>query len=324
MSVSSLELLPSPAAPDACAQSGLMTTADPQSVQCPVIEKVLTIVRAGRRSVGLAEFGSAWLERFHSSPALLFSTSSAVLKQDANRRAALVDAGMAERSLICFLKETISRNWWVRFSVQFAELRSTNAWRQGLAMRAACIRTPRPVALATFSQNGAYYEYLITEIISNATTLDRWLGLQGASITVTEDNTQRRFAALELGTQIRRLHQHRFDHRDLKASNILVSECEAGLQLWLIDLDGVWRWPILPKSRRIQNLARLWIGVARSQQVTAADALRFLKVYLGQDWRRSWKSFWLQIGRRAELKMASDQRRKRRAANAVAGTSGTG
>lgn len=324
MSVSSLEFLPSAAAPDACAQDSSITTADPQSGQCPVTENVLTIARAGRRSVGLAELGWAWLERFHSSPELLFCATTAFLKHDVNRRAALVDVGLAESSLVCFLKETSSRNWWVRFSVQFAELRSTNAWRQGLAMRAAGIRTPRPVALATFSQNGAYYEYLLTEVISNATTLDRWLGRRDASITATEYNTQRRFVAVELGTQIRRLHQHRFDHRDLKASNILVSESEAGMQLWLIDLDGVWRWPILPRSRQIQNLARLWIGVDRTQQVTAADALRFLKVYLGQDWRKSWKSFWLQIGRRAELKIASDQRRKRRADRAVAGTPGTG
>jgi hypothetical protein len=277
MSVSSLELLPSSDAVD----SRRVTTPDLSSnFEAVTSHELHCINRDGRRSVGLTELGRTWLERFHSAPELV------------------IDG----QSVTWFLKETVTRRFWVRFVVRFGDFRSSNAWKQGLAFRALSISTPRPLALSTFTRNGAYYEYLLTEVVSGAVTLNQWLGRK-ALISDRGLDSKRPGIARELGTQLRKLHQHGFDHRDLKGSNILVSEFDAGLKLWLIDLDGVWRWPILPSSRRIQNLARLWVGMLQFQSVSATDALRFLKVYLGSDWRSCWKPLLRKIIRRAAIKL---------------------
>jgi hypothetical protein len=299
MSVSSLELLQSSDAVD----SRRVTTPDLSSnFEAATSHELRCINRDGRRSVGLTELGRTWLERFHSAPELVFSTAKTWLKQDTARRAALVEAEIDGQRMTWFLKETVTRRFWVRFVVRFGDFRSSNAWKQGLAFRALSISTPRPLALSTFTRNGAYYEYLLTEVVSGAVTLNQWLGRK-ALISDHGLDLNRRGIARELGTQLRKMHQHGFDHRDLKGSNILVSEFDAGLKLWLIDLDGVWRWPVLPPSRRIQNLARLWVGMIQFQSVSATDALRFLKVYLGPDWRCCWKALWCKIIRRAAIKL---------------------
>ncbi|MDB5385832.1 MAG: Mn2+-dependent serine/threonine protein kinase [Planctomycetaceae bacterium] len=302
MSVSSLELLSTVTGPTACPASD--SDSSPQ-VEHLNSEQVLITKRSGRCSICLAELGRAWLEQFHTAPELLFSTTRLWLKQGSDRRAALVEADLDGQSVNWFLKETITRSWWVRFVVQISEFRSSNAWKQAREFRAISVSTPRPLALATFTRNGSYHEYFLTEAISNAITLNQWLGQCRPTNVDFESVSQRHWIARELAGQLRRLHQHRLDHRDLKASNILLSEADGRLKLWLIDLDGVWRWPILPRSRRVQNLARLWAGVAQSNSVTATDALRFLKVYLGADWQRSWKTFWRQITRRAASKIRS-------------------
>lgn len=264
----------------------------------------------GCRAVGASELGDLWLKQFHSAPEQIFQSIVVWLKSDPDRRAALVKLEHAGEHVIWFAKETSTRSWRVRLAAHFSHCRAANAWHQGLVMRACGIRTPRPIAYATRTRQGAFHEYLLTESLADSFNLRDWLVnfRQQSPSTSARDN--RTLLIRNLATLVQSLHLHRFDHRDLKSSNILVTDSVSGPVCWIIDLDGVWRWPCLPMQRKVQNLARLWVGVRQNDCVTLSDALRFLKNYLGHDWRSQWKSYWRTIARRANKKFVQIQRKQ--------------
>lgn len=253
--------------------------------------------------MGLASLGTECLQRLVAAPELLLSSVQAWLKDQPNHRVAIIESATADASLIWCCKQTATRNRWVRFITQLVNLRAINAFYQGWAFLRVRIRTPRPLAVVAVRRGGAYYEYLLTEAIPAAISLERWLS--DAERQVTGDAFhRRRDVALQLGSQLQRLHRHGFDHRDLKPTNILLSDRAGRPTVWLIDLDGVWRWPLLPSARRVQNLARLWAGVSRCANVSASDALRFLVAYLPADQRANWRVLWRQVARRARAKQS--------------------
>ena len=122
-----------------------------------------------------------------------------------------------------------------------------------------------------------------------------------------------------LGAALAKLHHARFDHRDLKGTNILISESTTRPDYVILDLDAVRRWLILPSFQRHKNLARLLASLQGMTKINSSDALRFLRTYrrtayqlshataLGAVQDRSWKSAWKSISRLAE---AYHQRKK--------------
>jgi tRNA A-37 threonylcarbamoyl transferase component Bud32 len=203
-------------------------------------------------------------------------------------------------------KSLVSHSWWVRLASQVASLRTINAFHQGLLMRQAGILTPQPLAIVTIGRGRTYREYLLSEAVPGATSVRDWLTQDRDRTPDVKFWKHRRRMARDLGLQLQQIHAARFDHRDLKPSNILLCDSQ---RLWVIDLDGVWRWPVLPRDRRVQNLARLWAGVAELPHVTTTDALRFLLTYLGPDHRGDWKLLWKLISRRARRKISSKRNR---------------
>lgn len=310
MPVQSIELLSryrSPELRETCADS-VAERRQPKLVQ----------IRSGSaRAIALVSLGTDWLRRSVSNPEQLLAAPRVWLKNESDHRVGLVAmdfrlTATGPSNATCCCKESISRRWWVPLLARFMSLRSHNAFHQGLILRQAGISTPQPLAVVTVTRRGAYHEYLLTEAIPGATSLQQWV--RGLSSRETSAGLwrDRRTVARELGSQLQHLHQYRFDHRDLKPSNILLSEIT---RVWLIDLDGVWRWPVLPRARRVQNLARLWAGLADQPGVTSTDALRFLLAYLSPKQYGEWKSLWRQVVRRARKKIS--QKRFREAAAAT-------
>ncbi len=262
--------------------------------------QLVRMAAGAARGMGLARLGNDCLQRIVSGPDLLMSSAKVWLKNDAGRRVALIeaDAGSADSLWCC--KEAVSRRWWVRFIAPIVSVRAWNAFYQGLILRRLHISTPQPLAVVTVTRHGSYHEYLLTDAVPGAASLQVWLGRHKSHETAGNVRPQRCKVAQQLGLLLQRLHAERFDHRDLKPTNLLLSD--AG-RVWLIDLDSIWRWPVLPRSRRVQNLARLWAGLARHRQVTATEALRFLLAYLTPKQRGDWKSLWRQVVRRAAGKI---------------------
>ena len=266
-----------------------------------------TLVRlasGSTRGIGLARLGSECLQRIVAAPEFLLQSAIVWLKNTSDRRVALIaaDASAADETWCC--KVAVSRSWRVRFTAKFVAIRSWNAFHQGVALRKVNVSTPQPLAIVTVVRDGAYHEYLLTETVPNAMSVRQWFEARDWH---GGDKASRLLLAAvirQLAQQLRRLHAERFDHRDLKPSNILLDDAN---QIWLIDLDGVCRWSVLPKRRRVQNLARLWAGLAPTG-VTATDALRFLFEYLPPAQRHSWKRLWCNIVRRAAPKIEQKRR----------------
>ena len=130
-----------------------------------------------------------------------------------------------------------------------------------------------------------------------------------AQLPAAERRRQLRGEIDRLARLVRGLHQRRLSHRDLKASNILVS----GGKMWLIDLVGLKRGGPVSHRRRIQNLARLHASFHNSPHLTRTDKLRFLRMYLqwGLSGRSGWKDWWRAIAAATAAKITRNRERGR-------------
>ena len=109
--------------------------------------------------------------------------------------------------------------------------------------------------------------YLITEFVTRATTLHELFERQKTLTRVQFKN---------LASCLARLHRAGYSQRDLKAYNILmvdrVSPC-------FIDLDGVQKFPALPESLAVRDLARLSQEFLAQPREFQRLAPRFLRHY---------------------------------------------
>lgn len=207
------------------------------------------------------------------------------------------------------------------------------SWVHGQGFRERGLPTARPLAVLHHRRLGLLREgYLITEKVEHAEELQRFV----ARLQELPEAERRALMGQQIdrvARVIRELHLRQLSHRDLKAANILVRRWDAPptepeppnphallnllhmpeSPVWLIDLVGVELFRTLSRARKVQNLARLNASFFRSQRVTRTDRLRFLRTYL--DWaitgRGDWKSWWRQVARATEEKIARNVRRGR-------------
>ena len=196
---------------------------------------------------------------------------------------------------------------WVSLVRHTPALRSF-VYGHGLGLR--WLPTPRPLAVLHRQRHGLRYEgYLLTEKVEHAIDLVTFVERMAS-----DRNGLRRLIAL-VAKVVCTLHQRRLSHRDLKAPNLLVRTDPETLtvSLWFIDLVGVLRHRRLPKSRRVQNLARLHTSFHAHPLVTRTDKLRFLRTYLrwGLHGKQGWKSWWRQIDAATRAKIARNLRNRR-------------
>jgi hypothetical protein len=215
---------------------------------------------------------------------------------------------------------------WVAMVRPTAALRS---WVAGQGLRERSVPTPRPLAIFQRVRRGMFQEgYLLTEKIDDAFDLHDFLGR--LDMLPAAERRRRLHRIIELLAKVlRHLHCCRLSHRDLKATNILVS-CAGlaephsfppdeaggatdGLSVWLIDLVGVTRNRRLRRPRRVQNLARLHASFCQNPAVTRADKLRFLRTYMqwGLFGKEGWKTWWRAIERATRAKVARNLRKGR-------------
>jgi serine/threonine protein kinase len=102
----------------------------------------------------------------------------------------------------------------------------------------------------------------------------------------------------ELARFVRRMHDRRVAHRDLKPQNIIAEQTGAGSwRISIVDADGIRLGPVSRRARakNIRRLARSFLG---DPAVTRTDRLRFVRAYLKTGERARWKELWRQVARR--------------------------
>jgi tRNA A-37 threonylcarbamoyl transferase component Bud32 len=193
-----------------------------------------------------------------------------------------------------------------------ALVRRTPALRSyvlGHGLRLRCLPTPRPLGVWHRYKYGLAQEgYLLTELIPDAIELHKYVK-QLLSVGTNVDRTRLRTLIDQLARLVGMLHHRHLSHRDLKASNVLVSNNH----LTFIDLVGVMRHRKLRRSRRIQNLARLNVSSLGCAGLTRTDKLRFLRVYLrwGLRGKQGWKEWWRALEKTTADKIDRNRRRGR-------------
>jgi serine/threonine protein kinase len=153
----------------------------------------------------------------------------------------------------------------------FRPTRAHRALQRGWLLEQAGVRTPRAIAAGVIRRwRLPQRAYLITEEVPGAEKLAHFM---------TQHGSVPRIVILRLADLLARLHESGFIHRDLKASNILL---DAGLQPYLIDLDGVRRFKRIDQPRAVFDLGRLAGEFAGRPHTLKWAGLRFLKRYCQQ------------------------------------------
>lgn len=207
------------------------------------------------------------------------------------RRAVLT---MGTTTIPAILKRPRARNARRAIAQAWPPSRSRRAWQRGHALLHRDVPTARPLALLE-RRLGPFVldSLLVTEAIPGAVDLETFLRREHASRSPSGWVHLKRALLPRLVRLMRRLQQRGFDHRDCKASNILVVEHPELRLLW-IDLDGLRCRRRISAARRLRPLVRLHVSLQAVPGLTRTDRVRFLKTFLtrfgtaSNAWRDAW------------------------------------
>jgi tRNA A-37 threonylcarbamoyl transferase component Bud32 len=194
-------------------------------------------------------------------------------------------------------------NWYDPLVNLFRPSPAVRAWKNGHAMLARGLPTPRPLLLLQRRLLGlATVGYVLFERIDGAKDLHEL-------VAAADSRSLRQIGDL-LARRIRLMHERGMSHRDLKAANILVT-ADGGCQF--LDLAGVQIHRRVNHRIRVRDLMRLNASFLKSTAVTRTTRLRFLRTYLiwGLRGREGWKSWWKEVERATQEKVRQNERRNR-------------
>ncbi len=234
---------------------------------------------------------------------------------------------VAGRELDVFIKKTIQKQRWKILLDCFRPSRPARAFSLGHSLLTRRIATALPLA-ALERRIGPFLldSILITEAVDAQRLnvfLATWLSDQpksDAPLTVNQRRLLGRQVLWQLGRTLQRLHDNRFAHRDLKATNLLVRWSPGqNPEIVLIDLDGLTRRPIITARCRFQGLMRLNVSLLKCPTVNRAGRLRMLMGYLRRigSGRIAFKPYWRTLEDWSGKKLRQQIHARRKAQKAV-------
>jgi len=204
------------------------------------------------------------------------------------------------------------RNWRRALARLWPPSRSTRGWRMGHALLHRDMVTARPLAVLE-RRWGPFVRdsLLITEALPDALDLETYLRRQYPAQTGAEWYALKRDLCTRLVAKIQRLQERGFDHRDCKASNILVLAHPPRKLAW-IDMDGLRYGGLLSHEQRCQPLVRLHVSLLGLPGLTRTDRVRFLKDFFTCFGSRpdAWRQAWRELSQAAEKKVRAKAARR--------------
>ena len=186
------------------------------------------------------------------------------------------------------LKRVNVRRWVEPLKNLFRPSAVLRSWVSGHTLRDRWLPTPRPLLVLHRHRHGLPAEgYLLTERVPDARPLDAVTGPALARV-------------------LRTMHDRGVSHRDLKASNVLLTNGSPTL----IDLVGVRVGRPVAFRQRCRELARLNASFHTSPHVRRSTRLRFLRAYLAAGPRLDpdWKAWWQPIQAATAAKVAKNRK----------------
>jgi tRNA A-37 threonylcarbamoyl transferase component Bud32 len=210
------------------------------------------------------------------------------------------------------IKRPRARNWLRRLRNWLLPSRSRRAWRVGHGLLHRDLPAARPLALLERRLGPITLDSLvITEAVPGAVDLEAFVRREHARHSPREWWRLKHRLGQSLVREIRRLSERGFEHRDCKASNLLVTAEPAARLVW-IDMDGLRASRPGATSIDLRVLTRLFVSLREAPGVTRSDAVRFLKNYcarFGSD-PRQWRGVWRSVSQLASAKIERQAARR--------------
>ena len=215
--------------------------------------------------------------------------------------------------VIC--KRTQTKDPFGRLVGRFVRSRAHKNRDRALQLLRAGIDTALPLALIerTIAPQAAW---LITEAIPDAVDLDQVVLMCLPRISQQRARAVKKALIAVLVEFFHRMESHDLHHRDLKASNFLITNWDSASgepRIWIVDLDGLSSRRRYSGRARRQPLMRLAASLLSYSSVTRTDYARFLKSYFSQTGatHNEWKRRFHELQQRATTYVRRARQRKR-------------
>ena len=282
---------------------------------------------AGSRAAEVEFTPEQWREALVSPEALLSGHDVQLVKDSPSVLIVRRRLRVGPHEIDVFIKRARRKRRWKVLVDCFRPGRAIRAFAMGHALLTRRIATALP--LAALQRRGGPIltdSILITEAIEAPRLnefLNTWLAAPpkpDSSFTVAQQRQLAQEVLWQLGKLVQSLHDNKFAHRDLKATNILVRwSADEPAEVVLMDLDGLRTVNNITTRRGFQGLMRLNVSLLNCPVVNHAGRLRMLLGYLRRpgSGRINFKPYWRVLENWSSKKLRQQIRSRRKRQRAV-------